>query len=79
MYTLYILRCNNNALYTGITTDLDSRLEKHRQGLGSKYVKANLPFKLLYTEELADRSIATKREIEVKKLSKDEKEKLALK
>jgi len=76
MYTLYILRCKDNSLYTGIAKDLEKRLEMHRAGTGSKYVRAKSPFAVVYTEECKDRSSATKREIEIKKLSKFEKEKL---
>lgn len=76
MYTLYILRCADNSLYTGIAKDLEKRLETHRAGTGSKYVRTRLPFSVVYTEACKDRSSATKREIEIKKLSKSEKEKL---
>lgn len=76
MYTLYILRCKNNSLYTGITNNLEVRLKKHSEGKGSKYVWANMPFTLVYTEEHSDKSSALKREIEVKKLHKSEKEAL---
>ncbi|OIO18782.1 MAG: endonuclease [Candidatus Magasanikbacteria bacterium CG1_02_41_34] len=76
MYTLYILRCADNSLYTGIAKDLEKRLEMHRTGTGSKYVRAKSPFVVVYTEECNDRSSASKREIEIKKMSKQEKEKL---
>lgn len=74
MYTLYILRCKNNSLYTGITNNLEERLKMHMSGKGSKYVRANLPFELVYTENLQDKSSALKREIEIKKMSKLQKE-----
>lgn len=73
MYYLYILKCSDNTLYTGITNDLEKRFETHKSGKGSKYVRARLPFKHIYTEELPDRSSATKREIEIKKWSRGEK------
>lgn len=76
MYILYILRCRNNSLYTGITNNLQTRLKKHAEGKGSKYVRANMPFELVYTEELPDKIAALKREFEVKQLTKIEKEKL---
>lgn len=72
-YTLYILECKDNKLYTGITNDLIQRLEKHKSGKGSKFVRANLPFKLVYTENNLDRSQALKRELEIKNLTKREK------
>lgn len=73
-WVLYILRCKNNALYTGITNNLEKRLQVHREGKGSKYVRANLPFELVYIEELTNKSSASKREYEVKRMSKEEKE-----
>ncbi len=76
MYTLYILRCNNNSLYTGITNNLENRLKTHKLGKGSKYVNAHQPFILVYTEQCLDKSTALKREVEIKKLTKQEKEKL---
>jgi len=76
MYTLYILRCKDNSLYTGIAKDLEKRLEMHRAGTGAKYVRGRLPFVLVYTEKCKDRSGALKREIEIKKMSKKEKNKL---
>ena len=73
MYYLYILLCNDNTLYTGITNNIESRLEIHRLGKGSKYVRSRLPFKHIYTEELESKSEALKREIEVKNLSREGK------
>ncbi len=76
LYFLYILQCSDASLYTGITNNLVSRLEKHKSGKGSKYVRSRLPFKIVYTEELPNKSSALKREIEIKKLSREEKLKL---
>ncbi len=76
MWKLYILRLSDDSLYTGITKDLEKRLKKHREGKGSKYVRSNLPLELVYTEKHRDRSSASKREAEIKKWSKKEKEKL---
>ena len=76
MYTLYIIRCSDNSLYTGIAKDLEKRLAVHRSGKGSVYVRARLPFSLVYTEKHKDRSKATKREMEIKKMTRAEKEKL---
>lgn len=73
MYFLYILQCCDNSLYTGITNDLEARMEMHRSGKGSKYVRAHLPFELVYSEEFETKSLALKREIEVKKLTKRQK------
>lgn len=74
MYILYLLRCSDGSLYTGIAKDLGQRLAAHRNGSGSKYVRARLPCSVVYTESCADRSAALRREYEVKKLSKAEKE-----
>jgi len=76
MYKLYIIKCNDGSLYTGIAKDLEKRLEMHRQGLGSKYVRARLPFSLVYTEKHRDRNTATKREMAIKKLTRQQKLKL---
>ena len=65
MYTLYILLCSDKSLYTGITNNLQNRLKKHKEGKGSKYVRARLPFMLIFTEEHADRSAAQKRELQI--------------
>ena len=73
---LYILRCGDGTLYTGITTDVDKRLAAHRSGKGAKYTRGRAPLELAYQEELPDHSAALKREYEVKSLSRQEKEKL---
>lgn len=73
MFYLYILLCKDNTLYTGITNDVDKRMQVHKFGKGSKYVKARLPFKLVYTEEFPDRSTASKRENHIKSLTREEK------
>jgi len=79
MYYLYILLCNNKTLYTGITNDLEKRMQTHKLGKGSKYVRAHLPFKLIYSEEIASKSLALKREFEIKNWSRVKKiQKLSL-
>lgn len=72
----YMLRCNDNSIYSGYTTDLDRRLEVHNSGKGSKYTRARLPVKLEYFEEFDDKKDALKREREFKKYSHTEKEKM---
>lgn len=76
MYTVYILKCADGSLYTGIAKDLEKRMEMHRTGTGSKYVRARLPFTIVYTEQKRNRSTASKREAAIKKLSRQEKENL---
>jgi len=73
MYTLYIIKCADDSLYTGIAHNLEARLKTHRQGTGSKYVRARLPFSLVYTEKHKNRSQATKREMAIKKMTKRKK------
>jgi putative endonuclease len=73
---LYILRCKDNTLYTGITTDLEKRLEAHRSGKGAKYTRGRTPLELVYREQCESHSHALKRELEVKALSRQAKEKL---
>jgi predicted GIY-YIG superfamily endonuclease len=75
-WKLYILRCGDGTLYTGITTDVEKRLEAHRTGKGAKYTRGRSPLELVYREDCGDHSTALKREIEIKKLSREEKEKL---
>lgn len=77
-WTVYILRCSDNSLYTGITLDINRRLDEHNNNdrLASAYTRARRPVKLVYQELHKDRATATKREITIKKLTKIEKEKL---
>ena len=75
-WELYILRCGDGTLYTGITTDVEKRLEAHRCGKGAKYTRGRGPLELVYREECGDHSAALKREAEIKKLSREEKLKL---
>lgn len=73
---LYILRCADNTLYTGITTDVEKRLEAHRSGKGAKYTRGRTPLELVYEEECENHSHALKRELEIKALTRTEKEKI---
>ena len=74
---IYILETENNKLYTGITTDVERRFEEHRSTKkGAKFTKANPVIKILYIEISENRSTASKREMEIKKLSRSEKFKL---
>ena len=76
MFTVYILRTDKNTLYTGQTKGLVARLGKHAVGKGAKYLRRFKSFELVYTEKFKTRSEALKREHELKKLSKQEKENL---
>lgn len=75
-WKLYILRCGDGTLYTGITTDVEKRLDAHRTGKGAKYTRGRSPLTLVYREDCGDHSAALKREIEIKKFSREEKERL---
>ena len=70
---LYILRCGDDTLYTGITTDVEKRLEQHRSGKGAKYTRGRSPLELVYREECGSHSEALKREYAVKALSREQK------
>lgn len=74
---VYILKCSDGTLYTGITPDVSKRIELHKAGKGAKYTRGRAPFTLEYQEELADKSSALKREAEIKKLSRKQKQTLA--
>ncbi len=76
MYFLYILKCSDNSFYTGITNNIKNRIKVHENGKGSKYVRSRLPVELIYSEKYKTKSLALRREIEVKSLSKSEKLKL---
>lgn len=75
-WKLYILRCGDGSLYTGITTDVDKRLKAHRSGKGAKYTRGRGPLELVYWEDCGDHSAALKRELEIKALPREEKLKL---
>ena len=75
-WKLYILRCGDGTLYTGITTDVERRLEEHRSGKGAKYTRGRAPLELVYMETGMDKSTALKRELEIKGWPRLEKEKL---
>lgn len=76
---VYILRCADDTLYTGITTDLERRLHEHNhETLGARYTRARRPLILVYSEQAQNRSAASKREYAIKKLSRQQKEKLLL-
>lgn len=73
---IYIVECCDKSLYTGITNDLEKRLEKHNSGKGAKYTRGRGPIILKYFEKVSSKSTALKREIEIKKLTRAQKDKL---
>ncbi len=76
IWYLYILRCGDGTLYTGITTNVEKRLEAHRAGKGAKYTRGRGPLELCYREVCGTHSQALRRELEVKALSREEKQAL---
>jgi putative endonuclease len=77
MYHLYILKCSDKSLYTGITTDLKRRVGEHNglagSKLGARYTSARRPVKLVYSKKFKNRSEASKEEARVKKMTRAEK------
>ncbi|MEA1983570.1 MAG: GIY-YIG nuclease family protein [Campylobacterota bacterium] len=73
-YFIYILKCSDETLYTGITTDIQRRVNEHNNSdKGAKYTKLRRPVTLVYSEKSQDRSSASKREYAIKKLTRKEK------
>jgi putative endonuclease len=75
-WTVYILRCGDRSLYTGVTIDLERRLREHNDGTGAKYTRAHLPCTLAWSKNGFNESSAKKEEARIKKLSKNRKEEL---
>jgi len=79
MWYVYILECSDGTLYTGITTDVNKRLETHNKGKGAKYTKTRLPVILKAYFDGFDKSSAAKEEYRIKQLTRKEKLELCLK
>lgn len=73
-YYVYIIRCKDNSLYTGITTDVERRYKEHKQGIGAKYTKSKGVLKIEIIFKCNGRSEASKIEYYIKKMTKDQKE-----
>lgn len=73
---VYMLRCRDNSLYTGYTTNLENRLKAHNSGKGAKYTRARRPVSLVFYREVEDRSTGLKLEYKIKRLTKAKKEEL---
>jgi len=72
-WVVYILRCSDDTLYTGITNDIENRLKKHNEGKGAKYTRGRTPVILLGSFSVESKSLALKEEYRIKKLSREEK------
>jgi|TARA_Y100001968_G_C18927624_1_gene512717 putative endonuclease len=70
---VYILKCSDDSLYTGITNDLNKRVATHNSGKGAKYTKTRTPVSLIYKESFDTKEESLKREIEIKKLKRKQK------
>ena len=73
---LYIIRCKNKSLYTGITTDVGKRFKEHQEGKGSKYLRGKSPLKLVFKKKIGGKGMALRIESAIKKLPKVKKEEL---
>ena len=73
---IYIVECKDGTFYTGYTTDVKRRLEEHNSGIGAKYTRGRYPVELKYQESFESRSQAQKREYQIKKLPRSQKEEL---
>ena len=76
---VYILRCADRTLYTGVTTDPDKRLADHNSGRGARYTRSRGPVEMVYTEPAADRGAALRRESEIKRMRAADKRRLVAK
>ena len=74
MYFVYLLQCYDKSLYTGITTNLKKRLQKHKSGKGGHYTAAHTPEKIVYAETFATRSQALRREAQIKSWPRKKKQ-----
>jgi len=73
---VYVLRCADDTLYTGYTTDVERRVAEHQAGEGARYTRGRTPVELVHTERYGSRSAAMSREAEIKRLSRAQKERL---
>ena len=73
VWYVYILRCADGTLYTGISTDVEKRLQAHRSGRGAKYTRSRCPLTLVYREVCGSHSQALKRECRIKSMTRQEK------
>ncbi len=77
-WSVYIVRCADDSLYTGISTNVDQRIQKHNAGLGAAYTRSHRPVVLVWSEQVGSESAAKKREAQIKKLSRSQKEELII-
>ncbi len=75
-YYAYIIKCGDGTLYTGYTDDIEARLAAHREGKGAKYTRGRGPFELVYQEGFSTKAAAMKREREIQRLNRSQKQHL---
>jgi len=76
MWTVYIVRCADRSLYTGIAKNVEERISLHNTGRGAKYTRSRLPVELVYSESVENRATALRREFVIKRLEREGKKKL---
>lgn len=76
MYYVYIIECIDKSFYTGSTNNINKRFNDHIKGKGGKYTRSHKPLRVIYKEKLKNKSDALKREFQIKKLTRKNKEKL---
>ena len=74
-WSIYMLRCGDGSIYTGIATDVERRLAEHRADGGAKYLRGRGPLEVVFQSEIGSRSLATRAEVRIKRLSRSAKEK----
>jgi len=77
VWYVYMLRCADASLYTGVTTRISERVAAHNAGRGAKYTRSRLPVELVYEERIGDRGQALSREAQLKRLPAEKKRRLA--
>jgi putative endonuclease len=78
MWHIYILLCSDGSFYTGSTNNVEKRFADHVSGHGARYTKSHKPIKIIYQEKFKSKSGALKREVEIKRLSKTEKQRIII-
>jgi predicted GIY-YIG superfamily endonuclease len=76
LWIVYILRCSDSTLYTGVTTDVARRIQAHNRGQGAKYTRGRGPVELVFQETCSDRCEALRREYAIKQMSRSDKDRL---
>ena len=73
LWSIYVVRCSDGTLYCGISNNITKRIDAHNNGKGAKYTKSRLPVSLVYSEEIGTMSAAMRRERQIKKMTRRQK------